>query len=194
MPRDRPDPEAQFERLYDSHYLDILHYAMRRTDQPDRAADVVAETFLTAWRRIDDVPPGPAARPWLFGVARRAMANERRGARRRSALVERLGVELGAVRVTRPVLSDLSLSDVGKVFRELSETDREVLTLVAWEALGTREIAVALGCSHTAARIRLHRARGRFTVALRAAGIDITARPRVAPPLAPVHAAEGTGR
>ena len=164
---------ARFERLYDSHYADLLRYVVRRIDQPDHAADVVAETFLTAWRRVEDIPPGPEARPWLFGVARRAMANQRRGTRRRTALVDRLGAELATVRVARPAVSDVTLSALGGVFRALSDTDREVLSLVAWEALSAEEIAVALGCSRTAARIRLHRARRRFAGALAAAGIDV---------------------
>ena len=167
------DAAARFERLYDRHYSDILHYALRRMDQPEHAADAVADTFLTAWRRIDDVPAGPDARPWLFGVARRAMANQRRSTRRRNALVDRLGAELGAVRVTPSAASDLALSEVGRVFRTLSGSDRETLTLSAWEGLDTREIAVALDCSHAAARVRLHRARRRFARALRAAGVDV---------------------
>jgi DNA-directed RNA polymerase specialized sigma24 family protein len=50
---------------------------------------VIAETFLTAWRRLDDVPAGDEARLWLYGVARRMLANQRRGARRRSSLADR---------------------------------------------------------------------------------------------------------
>lgn len=175
MRDERPggDAEARFERLYDRHYGDILNYALRRMDQPEHAADAVADTFLTAWRRIDDIPADPDARPWLFGVARRAMANQRRSTRRRNALVDRLGAELGTVRVTPPATSDLTLSEVGQIFRTLSGSDRETLTLAAWEGLDTREIAVALNCSHTAARVRLHRARRRFARALRAAGIDV---------------------
>lgn len=172
MGASHPSAEARFEELYDRHYGDILRYVLRRIVEPDRAADAVADTFLTAWRRIDDVPPGPEARPWLFGVARRAMANQRRGDRRRSALVERLGAELSTISVVRPTTPDGSLSEVGTVFRTLPDTDREVLSLVAWERLGTRELALALECSHTAARLRLHRARRRFARELSRAGID----------------------
>lgn len=46
---------------------------------PKDAADAVAETFLVAWRRLPEVPSGEEARPWLYGVARRTLANQRLG-------------------------------------------------------------------------------------------------------------------
>ena len=61
----------------------MLGYALRRTDNTDDAADVLAETFLVAWRRPDEIPPGPQARLWLYGTARRVLANQRRAERRR---------------------------------------------------------------------------------------------------------------
>jgi RNA polymerase sigma-70 factor, ECF subfamily len=189
------DAVARFERLYTSHHRDLLRYVLRRLDRPDQAADVVAETFLAAWRRIDEVPSGREARPWLFGVARRAMANQRRGSRRRDALVDRLGRELAAVTVTWPAAPGTSLAQVGELFRALPDTDREVLTLAAWESLGTADIAVVLGCSPTAARLRLHRARRRFARALRAADVDIGVRAAAPPPaLQPATHGTGTGR
>ncbi len=91
----RSDLRRRFEEIYMAHYADLLAYVRRRTESPEDAADALAETFATAWRRIADVPPGPSARLWLYGVARRVLANGRRAATRRSALVERLGAELG---------------------------------------------------------------------------------------------------
>jgi len=180
--------EERFRRLYDLHYRDVLAYALRRTEGADRAADVVADTFLTAWRRLDAVPLDGEARPWLFGVARRVLANHRRGARRRDALVERLAAELVTVPITRPDAveafgaGDASLAEVGRAFRALSERDREVLTLVGWEGLGSQEVATVLGCTHTAARLRLHRARRRLATALDGAGVDTPAIPRAPSP------------
>jgi DNA-directed RNA polymerase specialized sigma24 family protein len=69
----------RFEELYAAHHASLLGYALRRTANTDDAADVLAETFLAAWRRLDDVPPGPQARLWLYGTARRVLANQRRG-------------------------------------------------------------------------------------------------------------------
>ena len=78
---------ARFERLYDAHYAAVLAYALRRTGHTI-AHDVAAETFLVAWRRFEFVPVDAA--PWLYGVARRVLANERRAEHRRAALAERM--------------------------------------------------------------------------------------------------------
>ncbi|MER5623843.1 sigma factor [Streptosporangium sp. NPDC002544] len=66
----------RFEAIYDAHYPAIHQYAARRTGCPDDAADVISETFLTAWRRIGDVSEGERALLWLYGVARRVPANQ----------------------------------------------------------------------------------------------------------------------
>ncbi|HEY3140934.1 MAG TPA: sigma factor, partial [Acidimicrobiales bacterium] len=76
----------EFEELYRAQVRSLLAYALRRVDHPEQAADVVAETMLVAWRRLDQVPPGDEARLWLFGVARRVLANQRRGSARRDRL------------------------------------------------------------------------------------------------------------
>jgi RNA polymerase sigma-70 factor (ECF subfamily) len=55
---------------------------------PERAKDVAAETFLIAWRRLEDVPREPA--PWLLGVARKVIAGQLRTDARRDALAARL--------------------------------------------------------------------------------------------------------
>jgi RNA polymerase sigma-70 factor (ECF subfamily) len=195
----RHSAEQRFGRLYDAHYRDILAYALRRAVGPDRAADAVAETFLVAWRRLDEVPPAREARLWLFGVARRVLANQRRGAQRRDALVERLAAEISAIQVTYPDADDAagtpdaSLAEVGQALRSLSERDREVLTLVGWEGLGNQEVAAVLGCSHTAARIRIHRARRRLAHALDAS-TDRSARADGPTPVARPTLTEGLHR
>src|SRR5438105_12227781 len=80
----------RFEAAYRELYQPICGYTLRRVRQPEDAAEVIAETFATLWRRLDSCPPGDELRPWLYGVARRVIANQRRGERRRSALGERL--------------------------------------------------------------------------------------------------------
>src|SRR3954453_21065692 len=87
---DPPDAEQRFRALYDGNFTAVLGYALRRVDQPADAADVVAETFLVAWRRHPEIPDGGEARLWLYGVARRVLSNQVRGGVRR----ERLGVRL----------------------------------------------------------------------------------------------------
>lgn len=157
-----PDPladrEARFTALFESTHRALLAYAVRRVTEPADAADVVAESFLVAWRRIDDVPGGDDARPWMFGVARRVLANARRGDRRRLALADRLRDHLTEV---VPPSGDAG-SDVERAVARLSDDDQELLRLVAWEELSREEIAVALGISRTAVRVRLHRARRRL--------------------------------
>jgi RNA polymerase sigma factor (sigma-70 family) len=156
-------PSERFRSLYEANYHLILGYALRRADATD-AADVVAETFTTAWRRLRDVPEGEEARLWLYGVARRVLANQRRAARRRLRLAGRLRDESR----TAPGSSaepDLERG-VRTAFSRLRPEDRELLSLTAWEGLDPRELARVLGCSRNAARIRLHRARRRFAVEL----------------------------
>ena len=153
-------PDRRRERfcaLYEENYHRILGYALRRTDSSE-AADVVAETFTTAWRRLDDVPDGDAARLWLYGTARRVLANHRRAQRRRERLSGRLQQLAQA-----PVTSEQEeLGDLSAAFARLSESERELLALAGWEELGAGEMAEVLGCSRNAARIRLHRARRRL--------------------------------
>ncbi|MFI6503094.1 RNA polymerase sigma factor [Nonomuraea typhae] len=150
------------EAIYNAHYPAIHQYAARRTGSPDDTADVISETFLTAWRRIADVPEGDAARLWLYGVARRVLANQRRGQSRRSGLAERLKDDLAAARPSQPA----GIDRVREAFDELPARDREVLALAFWEDLTGPEIGKVLGCTATAARIRLHRARKRLAEAL----------------------------
>jgi DNA-directed RNA polymerase specialized sigma24 family protein len=163
--RDRRD---RFQAMYEANYHRVLGYALRRA-APEDAADVVAETFLVAWRRLDVVPDGEAARLWLYGTARNVLANQERAARRRDRLAgcirSNLVIEL------EPAHGDPSLGPAATAFKALRSDDRELLALVAWEGLGAVEIARVLGCSRNAARIRVHRARRRFARELaRAAG------------------------
>lgn len=155
--------QRRFEAAYAAHHTPILGYVLRRTSNADDAADVIAETFLTAWRRLEDMPPEPQSRLWLYGVARRVLANHYRGERRRSALAGRLRADLA---VYRPPEYTGELAQIAAAFRGLPAADRELLALTAWEGLDHGQIAVVLGCSRNAVRIRLHRARKRFEAEL----------------------------
>jgi RNA polymerase sigma factor (sigma-70 family) len=156
--------QRRFEAAYTAHHGPVLGYVLRRTASPDDAADVIAETFLTAWRRLDDMPPDPRARLWLYGVARRVLANHHRGERRRIALADRLRGDLAAA--YQPPEYTGELAQIAEAFRGLADTDKELLALSAWEELDYGQIAVVLGCSRNAVRIRLHRARRRFAAEL----------------------------
>lgn len=160
------DRSEAFRRMFDGHARSILAYALRRTDGPGDAADVVAETFVVAWRRMDAVPAGGEARPWLFGVARRVLANQRRSTRRRSALAGRLR-EVLVDRVTEDHSDRVARTHLVRTALErLGEDDREVLHLTAWEGLTPTEIARVLDMPPSTIRGRLHRARERFRQAI----------------------------
>lgn len=154
-PRDRRDREARLETVFRRHYRDVALYVRRRAE-PDLVEDVVAETFLVAWRRLDEVPTN--ARPWLLGVARKTLSTQRRSTARRRSLATRLeAAESPAEGSDQP--SELG---VAEALLRLSERDREAITLVAWEGLSPSEAALVAGQSPIAFRVRLHRAKRRL--------------------------------
>jgi RNA polymerase sigma-70 factor (ECF subfamily) len=153
----------RFSDLYRDHARELLGYALRRSPDPDDAADVVAETFLTAWRRLGEVPHGDEARLWLYGAARHVLANQDRGARRRDRLTGRLRGEL---RRQLPAHETQTGSALLEALAGLGEADRELLMLIGWEELTPSQAAHALGISPLAARTRLHRARRRLRALL----------------------------
>jgi len=137
----------------------VLAYALRRVPRED-AADVVADTFLVAWRRLDEIDQRRSALPWLYAVARRVLLSQQRTTRRQLAIAERVA----AAERSGP---DASTTPPGprrllEALAELPEKEREVLMLSAWEELSSPEAAEVLGCTATAYRIRLHRARRRL--------------------------------
>jgi RNA polymerase sigma-70 factor (ECF subfamily) len=159
--------QRRFEAVYREHHGPILGYVLRRTDNPDDAADVLGEIFLTAWRRLDDLPEQIEGRLWLYGVARRVLANHHRGQRRRTALTERLHADL-ADSYRQPEFTG-ERGQIAAAFRRLPAAERELLSLAAWEGLDNGQIATVLGCSRNAVRIRMFRARRRFTAELASA-------------------------
>lgn len=174
-----PDADRRFESCFRDHYAAILAFAVRRLPDRSTAEDVAAETFAVAWRRRELIPEEPL--PWLYGVALRVAANQRRTGERRRRLRERLEHE-ASTRVAAEPADALHHRDAfARAFEGLVEPDREVLRLVAWEGLDTREAAGVLGCSPAAFRVRLHRARRRLAKHLEAAGHSPVERPTRAP-------------
>ncbi|MBS1195546.1 MAG: polymerase, sigma-24 subunit, subfamily [Actinobacteria bacterium] len=152
-------PEERFRALFARHYPAVFRYAGRRLGR-EEAADAAAEAFTVAWRKISHVPPEPETLPWLYGVARRVVANAERGRHRRERLAARAASEAAETH------SGADPAGVLGALQGLRPDDREVLRLAAWEGLGPRELGLALGCSPNAAAIRLHRARRRLEEAL----------------------------
>ena len=161
---------AEFDEIYRSHLPAIAAYASRRASAPD-AVDVVAETFAIAWRRLDELPDEPTIRPWLYGVARRVVANQRRGALRRSSLHARLCDEW----IVKPQsdAGTVELAPLRLALQTLSEADREILMLAGVEELKPADIAIVLDVSPEVARNRLSRARRRLRDAMSAPSLDV---------------------
>ncbi len=157
--------EDQFCALYEWTRPRIIAYVLRRTPSREDAADIVAETYEIAWRRLDDVPAGHASLLWLYVTARYVVANHSRRARRRDETMTRLADELRSVRLRIEEPGEESLV-LQSCLASLSPDERELLMLAGWEGLSAAEIGLVLGCSPTAARIRLHRARVRLKSAL----------------------------
>lgn len=159
MHAQKPSENAAFRRIYDEHHAAVLSYCLRRAPLED-AKDAAAEVFMVVWRRLDDIPDGDGSLPWLYGTARRVLANQRRSLSRRMRLATRLrsnrpaspeGPETVVVRRERDreVLDALS---------RLRPSDREVMQLSLWEDMSQAAIGGVLGCSDRAVTMRLHRA------------------------------------
>jgi RNA polymerase sigma factor (sigma-70 family) len=161
----RSERERRFGALFAAHGADVLAFCSWRAASASDAQDAAADVFLTAWRRLDELPDGDGARTWLYATARRVIANQRRSRRRRDALHERVALEaVPAQRVASPP-DDEPDARVREALRSLAPRDREVLLLAEWEGLSPAEIATVLGCLTVTARGRLHRARRRFRAA-----------------------------
>jgi RNA polymerase sigma factor (sigma-70 family) len=160
------DRAEQFSDLYRHQYEAVLRYALRRTD-PETARDVVAETFVVAWRRLDAIPADSGiAAPWLYSVARRVLANTERSRLRAERLMMRLGQQQRATDVPDAAGSIAESARITAALATLSELDQETLRLVGWEELDLAAAAVAMGCTRATMAVRLHRARRRLEQAL----------------------------
>ena len=153
--------EARFRGLYESYASAILAYFRRRTDS-ETAKDCTADTFLVAWRRLDDVPEQPL--PWLYGVARRVLSNHRRSTGRMARLVDRLRRQPSeaAADPELVVIRRFEDSDLAEAMMRLRPEDRELLFLSTWEELPHGDIGTVLGCSSHAVDQRVYRAMHRL--------------------------------
>ena len=150
--------EQRYEELFNACYQPLHAFARRRLPQAE-ADDLVADVLTTAWRRLDDVPHD-ATLPWLYGVAHRTLANQRRSSARRKRLLRRIASNqpvTPAATESPPVLDALE---------RLDRKDQDILRLAAWEELPPREIALVLECTPNAAALRLSRARQRLRAQL----------------------------
>jgi RNA polymerase sigma factor (sigma-70 family) len=164
----RDERQDAFALIYEANYPRVAAYARRRAGEPD-ADDVIAETFLVAWRRLDEMPLGELTLPWLYGVARRVLSQRMRSSRRRDRLVARLGRVGGRDDVAITEAETLDDREVVRMaLNRLRPQDQELLRLAEWEDLDAPQLARILNCSTNAIAIRLHRAHKRFAQALNA--------------------------
>jgi RNA polymerase sigma-70 factor (ECF subfamily) len=157
----------RFESIWDEHRLQILAYCLRRTTSAD-AEDACAETFLVAWRRLEEVPPPPQTILYLYGVAGRVLSNHFRSVRRRSRLDAKLS-NLGIAPPEDPlhvVVRSAEDEIVVTAVARLGARDREIVMLDAWEELSREEIAEVLGMTRDAVDQRIHRSYKRLSRAL----------------------------
>jgi RNA polymerase sigma-70 factor (ECF subfamily) len=166
---DRSGSEQRFGSLYDAHRAALAAYCRRRVPG-DAADDVMAEVFLAAWRRVEEIPSGSEL-PWLYGVARNVIANQRRSVGRRSRLLVRVGSQPLAAPPEPAVALAASDQPVLDALATLPDSDQELLRLRAWEELSSAEIGVVLGISAAAVDMRMSRARRRLERALDSAGV-----------------------
>lgn len=154
--------QRRFDELWQACAPRVQAYALRHCG-PDGADDVVAETFLVAWRRLPDVPEPPL--PWLLVVARNTVLNQRRT--RTRMRLDDAGEEWFATVAdggSGPEVTATERAAALAALAGLSATEREALLLVAWDGLSAAEAAEVADCTPTAFRVRLHRARSRFSV------------------------------
>src|SRR6266545_6779643 len=138
------EARARFEGLFAGHYGELLRFAQRRVGI-DAAGDVVAETFLIAWRRLPEVS-AEHARAWLYMTARYVIANELRARQRRDRLS---GHTRDDIATDRAVAGDHATViaeqiRVRAVLESLSQMDQEVLRLTEWEQLDLTEAAAVV--------------------------------------------------
>jgi RNA polymerase sigma-70 factor, ECF subfamily len=152
------DEQAEFEALFRATREPLLGYLTRRAPAED-AADLLAEVYLVAWRRRADLPSGEERRLWLFGVARRLLAEHHRFAWKR---VDAEGDAADAGSPNGAADDDRRGAAVRAALASLSDVDRELVTLTTWERLSTADAARIVGITAGTARVRLHRARARL--------------------------------
>jgi RNA polymerase sigma factor (sigma-70 family) len=152
--------EARLRAAFDAYAARVLAYAIRHVDS-HTAHDVVSEVFLTAWRRVADLPAEPL--PWLLVVARHTIHNRARSVTRQRRLADRVAA-LDAAAATSPGAEDTVVErlEVTAALAQLSHPEREALLLTAWDGLTAADAASVAGCSRHAFEVRLHRARARL--------------------------------
>jgi RNA polymerase sigma-70 factor (ECF subfamily) len=163
---------ARLSALYRETHVDVLAFLLRRCPTAEDAADCLAETYLVAWEKRDQVPAGSETRPWLFGVARNVMRQGRERQERVATAAQLLAEELQSAATARPAPPIDEPDRATAALSELSALDQEIITLISWDGLTPREIAQVLGISANVVRVRAHRARARLRSLLTSSDVE----------------------
>ncbi len=170
--------DARFRALFEATYPSVARYVRHRGLSGQDAEDLVAATYEVAWQRLDVVPTGQQALPWLFAVALNHLRNHRRKLLRERALLEHLPPPENAPAPSEPAI--VTWRNIRGALDALAADDRELVLLVAWDGLSPSQAGSVLGLTPVAARSRLHRARARLADLL-----DVERRPQR--PVSPRH-------
>lgn len=165
--QDLANREARFEALYHSTARDLLAFLRRRASDPGTATDILAEVYLVAWQRVDDIPARGEERLWLFRVARNLLLASNRQHRSHQALVLGITQELHRAANNSAEPDGEFTAKLRASLNKLPPRQREVLLLTAWEELKPREIAKVTGSTVNLVRVRLHHARKQLRRELR---------------------------
>jgi RNA polymerase sigma factor (sigma-70 family) len=155
------DARRSFETAVEPLVPDLLAYFVRRTVPRDDAADCLSETMIVLWHKRKSLPEGmEECRAWAFGIAKRVLANQRRGTLRRHALADRVRREVQ----TSAAAPDHTVSDSmdSDILASLPPIESELVRLIVWDGFGVAEAGALLGLTPGAARTRFARAKQRL--------------------------------
>jgi RNA polymerase sigma-70 factor, ECF subfamily len=164
--RSRDRGVETFSELYRRTRVDVLAFLLRRCSSAEDAADCLAETYLLAWKKRDEMPSGAETRPWLFGVARNVMRRGNELRDRTAAAASALAAEVERAGAVCPAPNAEGPDPVMAAIRHLPELDQEIITMLIWDELAPREVAAVLGLTPNVVRVRAHRARAKLKAAL----------------------------
>lgn len=155
-----------FAAFFRRHVRAVTAYAVRRCSSADEVADLVSDTFAAALQATSRYEPMlPSALPWLFGIERRVLARQRRRRHGSKRLIEKIGGSIPRFNGTEEddIANAIDAARTAHALQaaldRLSDSERDVLELVAYDGLTPREVAVVLDVTPNAARLRLSRAR-----------------------------------
>ncbi|WP_188187481.1 RNA polymerase sigma factor [Nonomuraea sp. SYSU D8015] len=159
-----------FAEVFGAYFGEIHTYVAQRLG-PDNAEDIVAETFLTAFRKRASYDPSRAAvRTWLYGIATNLIGKHRRLEARTLRALGRCGPDADAPGHEDTVAGRVSAQslrpELAAALAGLDRRDRDVLLLVALAGLSHDEIATALGIPYGTVGSRLNRARKKLRALL----------------------------